>query len=277
MRAPPPFVAAMALLIGLGACELPGRNYGIHRVRVDSLITPDTLAPGQSLRVRVKGSVGPTSCDTFDHVERYRSETGVTLVLWARRRYADDCTASPVPLDTTFVEAPPFADSFHVVVQGTAEHGRIVLVGPGAASTIQVFFHAAEDSVVAVARRGRAPQKLAGALRMELRGPTEGERARGLYSWFSPATAALLLSASVSDGHAVVDFGKLNQAIPGASSAAGSRELLQELNRVVFQFPEIQSVEYRIEGSCDAFWNWLQMACQRVRRPPAPRRPGAVS
>ncbi|MEJ2678668.1 MAG: GerMN domain-containing protein [Gemmatimonadota bacterium] len=277
MRAPLRLTAAVALLVGLGACEVPGRSYGIHRVRVDTIIVPDTLAPGRSLELRVKGTVGPTSCDTFDHVERYRSETGVTLVLWARRRYARDCPAHRVPLDTTFVEAPPFADSFHVVVRGTEERSRLVLVGTGAEPTVRVFFHAAEDSVVGLSRHVTAGPKLAAALRMELRGPTEGERTRGLYSWFSPATARMLLSASVENGRAIVDFGKLNQAIPGASSSAGSQELLRELNRVVFQFPQIQSVEYRIEGSCDAFWNWLQMACRTVSRPFPSAGPGAPS
>lgn len=276
MRARPTLFAGMALLV-LGACEIPGRNYGIHRMAVDTLIVPDTLAPGQALRLRVKGTVGPTSCDMFDHVERYRSETAVTLVLWARRQYEKGCKSTPVPLDTTFVEPPPFADTFRVVVQGTGERQRTVLVGSGVAATVRVFFHAAEDSVVTLSRRVQPGAALAAAVRMELRGPTESERARGLYSWFSPATADMLLSASVTDGRAVVDFGKLNTVIPGASSAAGSRELLQELNRVVFQFPQIASVEYRIQGSCDAFWNWLQMACQTVSRPALPGRPGSVS
>jgi hypothetical protein len=43
--------------------------------------------------------------------------------------------------------------------------------------------------------------------------------------------------------------------------------LLQELNGTVFQFPEIRSVEYRMEGSCDLFWEWLQYGCRVVARP----------
>jgi hypothetical protein len=26
-------------------------------------------------------------------------------------------------------------------------------------------------------------------------------------------------------------------------------------------------VEYRMEGSCEAFWEWLQFGCQKVLRP----------
>lgn len=276
MRASPLLIAGMALLLGLG-CDVPGRAYGIHRVRVDTVMLPDTLAPGRSLRIRVKGVVGPTSCDTFDHVERYRSGTGVTLVLWAKRRYVKNCTSQSVPLDTTFVESPPFADTFNVVVRGVAKHVRQVLVGRGTDATVLVYFHGAGDSVVAVARRVPPDPSLTTALRMELRGPSEGERARGLYSWFSPATAGMLRSVSITEGRAVVDFDSLNDVIPGASSAAGSEELLQELNRVVFQFPDIESVEYRIRGSCDAFWNWLQRACRTVPRPFTPGGSGAAS
>jgi hypothetical protein len=35
----------------------------------------------------------------------------------------------------------------------------------------------------------------------------------------------------------------------------------------VFQFDWVRSVEYRLDGSCDAFWEWLQRSCQVVTRP----------
>lgn len=46
--------------------------------------------------------------------------------------------------------------------------------------------------------------------------------------------------------------------------------MLQELEGTVFQFPEIQSVEFRIDGSCDLFWEWLQYACHVEERHPRP-------
>jgi spore germination protein GerM len=118
--------------------------------------------------------------------------------------------------------------------------------------------HGALDAAAALER----------ALSLLVSGPTPEERDQGLHSWFSSETAAVLLSAEVDpDGHAVVDFRDLRPLIPGASSSAGSEALLRELNGTVFQFPGVRSVEYRIEGSCALFWEWLQYDCQRVDRP----------
>jgi hypothetical protein len=68
-------------------------------------------------------------------------------------------------------------------------------------------------------------------------------------------------------GRAIIDFRDFSRTISGASTSAGSRILLNELNRTVFQFDTVRSVEYRIEGNCEAFWNWLQAECTVVERP----------
>jgi hypothetical protein len=106
------------------------------------------------------------------------------------------------------------------------------------------------------------------ALEWHVRGPTPDERDDGIHSWFSPETAGALRSVAVdSDGRAIVDFVDLRPLIANASTSAGSRMLLIELNGTVFQFAEIRTVEYRMEGSCAAFWEWLQHECHVVSRP----------
>jgi len=103
-----------------------------------------------------------------------------------------------------------------------------------------------------------------------VRGPTPEEQASGIRSWFSGGTAGAVKSVAVdSVGSATVDFEDLRALIPNASSSAGSAMLLKELQGTVFQFPEIRSVEFRILGSCDLFWEWLQQGCQVVPRPGA--------
>jgi hypothetical protein len=88
-----------------------------------------------------------------------------------------------------------------------------------------------------------------------------------IHSWFSAATADVLRSAEVdSSGHATVDFHDLRNVIPNASSSAGSTLLLDELNSAVFRVAGIRSVEYRMNGSCDVFWEWLQYSCHTVTR-----------
>jgi len=97
-----------------------------------------------------------------------------------------------------------------------------------------------------------------------LAGPTTADAAAGLSSWFSSATAGMVLSASVAaDGSAVVDFDPaLATTIPGASSSAGSDQLLRQLDATVFQNTAVTSATYTLGGSCDAFFGWIQRACE---------------
>lgn len=118
----------------------------------------------------------------------------------------------------------------------------------------------------------RAVPRSEGVLRASLgallEGPTAEEVDAGISSWFSPATAGLLRNVTLSEGHAVVDLGDLRSVIPNASTSAGSALLLSQLDATVFQFPTVESVEYRLEGSCEAFTEWLQTGgCEpRTRR-----------
>lgn len=96
-------------------------------------------------------------------------------------------------------------------------------------------------------------------------GPTVAERRAGLGSWFWYRTAPLLHSAELSpDGLAVVDMGNIFLYMNGASTSAGGSALLSQLNHTVFQFPDVTAVEYRIDGSCDAFFYELQSMCQLI-------------
>lgn len=69
------------------------------------------------------------------------------------------------------------------------------------------------------------------------------------------------------DGMAVVDFVDFSDVIPNASTSAGSQILLVALNATVFEVDDVTAADYRFDGSCDAFWNWLQTECQTVAAP----------
>jgi spore germination protein GerM len=111
------------------------------------------------------------------------------------------------------------------------------------------------------------PAVLRASLEQLLAGPTGAERAAGFTSWFSEDTAGLLASVVLGDdGTVVVDLGDLRAVIPNASSSAGSRMLLAELDATVFQFSAVQRVRYLLEGDCDAWGEWLQRdGCESVR------------
>jgi spore germination protein GerM len=109
--------------------------------------------------------------------------------------------------------------------------------------------------------------RLTAALDGLLAGPTSEEQAVGLRSWFSSETAESLNGVQVDDtGRAIVDFADFSNAIPNASTAAGRRQLLAELRNTIFQFEEVETVELWFDGSCHAFWEWLQTTCTPLTR-----------
>ena len=113
-----------------------------------------------------------------------------------------------------------------------------------------------------------SPGVLKASLEALLAGLTSAERSGQLSSWFSEETADMLRNVTITDGHAIVDLDDLRQVIPNASSSAGSERLLAQLDATVFQFRSVESVEYRIEGDCEAFNEWLQFGgCDRRTRP----------
>jgi hypothetical protein len=133
-------------------------------------------------------------------------------------------------------------------------------------TTVSVFFGGGSGNpLVSFSRQvPKTTSVLRAAVGQELGGPTGSESATSL---FSAATAAVPFDVNLSNGAAVVDFDpSLATIIPGASASAASAELIAELDATVFQFPSVTSVEYRLGGSCAAFWSWLQQACHTETR-----------
>ena len=138
---------------------------------------------------------------------------------------------------------------------------------------VWVFFTMAADenmTPVPVARYVPQTDNPAGLVRTTLeellKGPTDAEKAAGLISWFSGATADAVTGVTGVGGEYTVDFTGLNMLIPNASTSAGSQMLLSQLNSTIFQFDFVQSAGYTLDGNCTAFWEWLQMGCHTVSR-----------
>lgn len=111
-----------------------------------------------------------------------------------------------------------------------------------------------------------AQGRLRSALSELVGGPTPKERSGGLTSVFSESTAGLVNKVEVVDGHAVVDFRDFTQQIPQVSTSTGGITFMFQLNLTVFQFDEIQQVDYLMEGDCSRFWQFLQAECQTITR-----------
>lgn len=105
-----------------------------------------------------------------------------------------------------------------------------------------------------------------GALEQLVGGPTTTEEAAGAGSFFSGATADAVLSATLTNGLLTVDLFDHRDKLSNTSTSCGSEAFLSSLNETVFQFSQVERVRYTIFGSCNAFYNWLQMDCQDQTR-----------
>ena len=99
-------------------------------------------------------------------------------------------------------------------------------------------------------------------------GPTRAEVAAGASSFFSDETERAVRSATVAGGLLVVDIDDVRAVLTpaGANTSCGSAALLAQLNATAFQFAAVDRVRYELEGSCDAFGEWLQRECIEIDR-----------
>jgi hypothetical protein len=187
----------------------------------------------------------------------------------APQRAADSADAVPPPVvadtDSSRVVEPPAAPPQPQVPAPSADCRTNAPTG-AAQQRLRVFFTCGERE--RPVERGVPPTRavLRAALEQLLRGPTPEERAAGFTSFFAAATAGALNSVVVVDGIARIDFDDFSGAIPNASSSAGSAQLLAQLRATIFQYASIRAAEITFEGSCDRFWNWLQMGCTPLTR-----------
>lgn len=106
------------------------------------------------------------------------------------------------------------------------------------------------------------------ALKHLLKGPTSRERSQGFQSSFSDKTAGLPNKVEVVDGKALVDLRDFTKLIPEVSTSHAGAIFKFSLNLTVFQFDEIEQVQYSLEGNCKRYWEFLQA---EVCRPPITR------
>ncbi len=137
--------------------------------------------------------------------------------------------------------------------------------------TVQVFFSAGDGSDCSqVAALDRTIADGADPFRATfdqlVAGPTTEESDAGAGSFFSSATADAVSSVAVDDGLLNVDFNDVRSLLNNASTSCGSEALLSQLNNTAFQFPEVDRVRYKVDGSCALFSNWLQRECFEMLR-----------
>lgn len=142
--------------------------------------------------------------------------------------------------------------------------------------SLRIHFHHEEEMAevvrsvrlpAGVSEMAEAPERVLGAaLEALLRGPSPEERSAGLHSFFSAETEGLLGGVIIEGDRAIVDFRDFRNRIPNASSSAGSGAFLAQLTSTTFANSLVAEVEFRMEGSCEDFWAFLQRTCTVVSR-----------
>jgi hypothetical protein len=105
-----------------------------------------------------------------------------------------------------------------------------------------------------------------GSLLGLLAGPTPREQGSGVSSFFSTGTARALESVTLDAGALVVDFND-GIYVNNANTSTGSVFFKAELLANVFQYPEVEIVEFQIDGSCELWAGYFEsQQCQVVSR-----------
>jgi spore germination protein GerM len=105
------------------------------------------------------------------------------------------------------------------------------------------------------------------AIEQLLAGPTPDERDLGYSSVFPLGSEQLLIGVDVGeDGLATLDFADALQTVGPLNSSHNRFLFFGTIGETIFQFDEVQSIEFRIEGSCDQFARYFETVCEPWRR-----------
>lgn len=95
-------------------------------------------------------------------------------------------------------------------------------------------------------------------------GPNGAERAEGIAgSFLSERTALMVRDVELDGARLIVDFHPFVRSpmISNVSTSSGGMIFNTILNANLFQFPEVEEIEYRVDGSCGAYWATFEADC----------------
>jgi hypothetical protein len=259
-------IVAAVLVLALGGAALAGSGEAADTTTTTvSQQTTTTLPPTTTTALSDDGPGIVTVPDL----------SGLTLAE-ARALLGDaglDVVALPEPIDEAIVVAQEPAPGTEIAAGGevvvdvqriaTCNAPDPLAPGPGQA-IITVLYECDPDANVLTAGTGvprivpepqTAEERLEWTLRSLLAGPTADEQKVGFVSGFDASTADALNSVTLTDGRLRVDF---NDAIivNNMGTATGMIQFNAELKRNVFPSPEVDTVEFSLNGDCEA-WSAL--------------------
>lgn len=206
----------------------------------------------------------------------------VVVTAFVRVLRTEDPTAAPSTTTSTSTTAEP--DSTTTTTSGTGgttttSDGAVtpgVCVdenpGGGDSTVLQVHYPCGSNQLatsgVWVYRAVPATDLvLTTTMREMVKGVDEGEAALGYRSPFPEGSDGSFLGVTIDreQRKAFLEF-TLDVFPDGVDTPEGAEIFLSTLNANVFQFDTVNQVEYRLGGSCDAFWQQLGGSCEVITR-----------
>jgi hypothetical protein len=168
-------------------------------------------------------------------------------------------TLSRPPVPTDSVIAYNDAGFEGAVPDFTVVPAITTTAAPG--RTVDVYFVGSGGAIEPVARSITPPAVLNAALAALFDGPTAEEQARGLTSALPSGAADHHPTARLDAGVATVDIpvevARLDPAAPGQSlPAEDGRRAIEQMTATVFQFENVEQVNFTVGGSCEDFLLW---------------------
>ncbi len=102
--------------VPFAGCEILGGSVQHFTIRVDSIALPSVIAPGDTLKARFFGSVGPDGCWDLEGIDRHVSASALE-VRFRGSRTSGLCTQMPVHLDHIEAVPPPLQTPFTVAAR----------------------------------------------------------------------------------------------------------------------------------------------------------------
>lgn len=97
-----------------------------------------------------------------------------------------------------------------------------------------------------------------------VKGPNGAERAEGVSgSFLSERTALMVRDVEMDGSRLIVDFRPFVRSpeISNISTSTGGIIFNTILNANLFQYPGVEEIEYRVDGSCDSYWSTFEADC----------------
>jgi hypothetical protein len=138
------------------------------------------------------------------------------------------------------------------------------------ATVVRVFYpcggnDTANDQVYVYRVIPKTDLVLTATLRELVKGLDQEEADLGFRSPFPPGAEGSFLGATIDSGTAFPEF-TIDVFPDGVDTPEGAQIFLSTLNANVFKFGTINAVQYRLGGSCDAFWQQLGSNCETITR-----------